>query len=67
MKPDLAEVQAYVSDKMDNILGCFKAGCKITVLVRVPDMPTADFMMTSDEIPEVIAMLERRQKAGMDK
>ena len=62
----LEETQAYVADKMDEILSCFKPGRKITVLVRTPDEPTQDFLMTSDDPDQVIAALERRKQAGAD-
>jgi hypothetical protein len=50
-----------VQDSMDEILTNFKLGAKITVLVRTPDKPTADFCMTSDDLDEVIAMVQRRK------
>lgn len=50
-----------VQDSMDAILTNFKPGAKITVLVRTPDKPTADFCMTSDDLEEVIAMVQRRK------
>lgn len=53
-----------VQDSMDEILTNFKPGAKITVLVRAPDKPTADFCMTSDDLEEVIAMVQRRKGAA---
>tara|TARA_R110002012_G_C11673164_1_gene613298 strand:+ start:9819 stop:10046 length:228 start_codon:yes stop_codon:yes gene_type:complete len=50
-----------VQDSMDEILANFKPGAKITVLVRTPDKPNADFCMTSDDLDEVIAMVQRRK------
>lgn len=50
-----------VQDSMDEILANFKPGAKITVLVRTPGKPTADFCMTSDDLDEVIAMVHRRK------
>lgn len=50
-----------VQASMDEILANFKPGAKITVLVRTPDKPTADFCMTSDDLDEVIAMVQRRK------
>lgn len=50
-----------VQDSMDEILTNFKAGAKITVLVRTPDKPAADFCLTSDDLDEVIAMVQRRK------
>lgn len=62
----LAETQQIVAGHMDEILKCFKAGAKITVLVRFPDKPTADFMMTDDDPADAIMMIQRRQAAGDD-
>lgn len=59
----LEEVQQVVSDHMDSIVRCFKPGVKITVLVRTPGFPGRDFMMTSDDHSELIAMIERRKLA----
>lgn len=61
----LADVQQIVAGHMDDILKCFKAGAKITVLVRTPDKPTADFMMTDDDPAEAIALIQRRQAEAM--
>lgn len=62
----LVETQQIVAGHMDDILKCFKAGAKITVLVRFPDKPNSDFMMTDDDPAEAIAMIQRRQAAGED-
>lgn len=50
-----------VQDSMDEILANFKPGAKITVLVRTPGKPSADFCMTDDDLDEVIAMIRRRK------
>jgi hypothetical protein len=57
----LARAQEHVAACMDDILRAFKPGVKITVLVRVPGEPTRDFLMTSDTIPELRGMLDRRE------
>ncbi|MBD8665262.1 hypothetical protein IFT59_18640 [Rhizobium sp. CFBP 8752] len=46
---------------MDKILTNFKSGSKITVLVRAPGKPNADFCLTDDDLDEVIAMVRRRK------
>jgi hypothetical protein len=56
----LEDVGALVADRMDEIHTYFKPGVKVTVIVRSPGFPSRDFMMTSDEIPELQALLERR-------
>lgn len=53
-----------VQDSMDAILANFKPGAKITVLVRTPDTPTADFCMSDDNLWEVTAMVQRRMAAA---
>ncbi|MBO3760391.1 hypothetical protein [Ciceribacter sp. L1K22] len=64
MTEQLRRVQSVVADHMDDIAAYFKSGAKITVLVRTPDNPEADFCMTSDDLTEVVAMVERRRSAG---
>lgn len=60
----LEQVQQTVAGHMDEILRLFKSGAKITVLVRAPGFPDRDFMMTDDDLTEIIAMVQRRQQAG---
>ena len=60
MDSKLQRVGEVVSDHMSAILDEFKPGAKITVLVRRPGEPEQDFMMTSDDPGEAIAMIERR-------
>ncbi|WP_137136576.1 hypothetical protein [Rhizobium sp. FKY42] len=61
MSEALQRTTERVSDLMDKILSNFKAGAKITVLVRAPENPNADFCLTSDDLDEVIAMVQRRK------
>lgn len=62
MANDLVQrVAESVQDSMDEILAKFKPGARISVLVRTPGKPTADFCMTDDDLEEVIAMVRRRQ------
>jgi hypothetical protein len=49
-----------VASHMDRIMELFKPGRKITVAIRTPDAPSQDFLMTNDDLEEVIAMLCRR-------
>lgn len=58
----LSAVQRSVAERMQQITDLFKPGAKITVLVRYPDLPDRDFMMTDDEPAEAIKMIERRLK-----
>lgn len=60
------DVREEVAGHMIRIVSYFKPGVKITVLVRVPDFPDRDFMMTDDEIPALREMLDRREKAGQN-
>ncbi|RWP88328.1 MAG: hypothetical protein EOR12_16575 [Mesorhizobium sp.] len=62
----LDEVSDKVAGHMDEILKCFKAGAKITVLVRAPDKATGDFCLSDDDLGEVAKMVERRRLAGPD-
>jgi len=56
----LQRVAEDVQDHMDAILKNFKLDAKITVLVRFPGKPTADFCMTGDDLPAVADMVHRR-------
>lgn len=56
----LFETQQTVAGYMERITKLFKPGVKIAVLVRSPGFPDRDFMMTDDAIPELRAMLDRR-------
>lgn len=58
------EATERVADCMDQILTNFKDGAKITVLVRYPEKPNADFCLTDDDLDEVIAMVQRRKAGG---
>ena len=60
----LALTQSFVAARMEEIVGRFKPGVKITVLVRTPGFPDRDFMMTDDTDVEIRAMLDRRFAAG---
>lgn len=62
----LEDAKNITAGAMDTILGCFKSGSKITVLVRTPGFPERDFCMTDDSFPEVIAMIARRQRASSE-
>lgn len=55
------EATQRVADCMDQILTNFKDGANITVLVRYPEKPNADFCLTDDDLDEVIAMIQRRK------
>lgn len=60
----LSAAQATIGQHMNAIASCFQPGVRITVLARNPHgeaSPGArDFMMTSDSLDEVAAMLRRR-------
>jgi len=53
-------VQQKVSNHMDSILSNFKSGAKITVIVRIPDEPEQDFMLTNDNPVQAIELIQRR-------
>lgn len=54
-------VSEKVADHMDAILQFFKPGAKIAVLVRQPDAPDQDFLLTNDTPEEIIAAVTRRK------
>lgn len=49
----LEKVQEAVFQHIERIGVYFKPGAKITVLVRFPDKPDADFIVTTDELGDV--------------
>jgi len=59
----LSDVQDAVAGHMDEIATYFKKGALVTVIVRFPEFPTRDFIMTADKIEELTAMIERRAQA----
>ncbi len=63
----LEQARQNVAYHMEQIVACFKKGVKITVIVRTPDLPERDFLMTDDDLDEAGAVLTRRKEAGMAK
>lgn len=59
----LDQVNAYASQRLDDIRSCFKPGAKLFLAVRAPGYPERDFVLTDDNLDEVMALIERR-KAG---
>lgn len=59
MTDHLVRVRESVAADMEDIQRRFKPGTKIAVLVRAPDFPDRDFLMTDDSIDELITMLQR--------
>jgi hypothetical protein len=47
------------SDYLSRIEELFKPGAKVTLLVRRPNKPEQDFMLTNDTIDGAIEILER--------
>lgn len=64
MSDKLDIARSRVGAAMDDIIGVFKPGVKITVLVRRPGFPEQDFLMTDDDPAEAIALIERRIAAA---
>jgi hypothetical protein len=52
--------RSEASKHLDQIQQLWNPGMKVTLLVRSPDHPdgSRDFMLTDDQIPDVIAALE---------
>lgn len=61
---NVAWAQKVVAGAMDDILAIFKPGARITVMVRRPEHPERDFLMTNDELAEAAALIQRRMEAG---
>lgn len=60
----LAETSQSIAALMDEILSHFKPDTKITVLIRTPGNPNADFCLTNDDLSAIPDMIERRLAAG---
>lgn len=58
--PVLSRVGDEIGVHMDEIVGLFKPGAKITVIVRFPGLPDRDLIMSDDELEEVIVACRRR-------
>lgn len=56
----MTRVRDHIAMHLDGIREAFRGDVKITVLVRSPGLPDADFVMTDDAIDEAIGMLRRR-------
>ncbi len=55
----LLQVKQQCEEHLAAIADLFKAGAKITLLVRHPGKPDQDFLLTIDDLDEVDAMIER--------
>lgn len=65
MSIDIKITGRQVSHYMERIQRLFKAGSKITVLVRNPSVQgDADFLLTDDDLTEVLKAVERRKTLG---
>ena len=64
MSDSLKALQFECQDAMDRIIKHFKPGRKITVVVRSPDNPTQDFVMTNDTMEGAAEVIERRRVLG---
>lgn len=58
----LDEVRDRVAQHMLEIVKLWKPGAKITVIVRTPTNDRADFLMSDDDLAQVVALVERRRK-----
>jgi hypothetical protein len=59
-----SEVKARLNAQLGNILArhvepIFKAGTKLTIIARTPGNIEADVLVTSDDLSEVAALVER--------
>lgn len=60
---DLNFVADKAMDYMDKISKFFKQPAEVTLIVRRPGFPEQDFMLTNDDLNEVIALVNRRINA----
>ena len=57
----LERTQRIAGDHLNQIASCFVDGSKLTLLVRQPNKPDADFVLTNDDLDEAINALNRRK------
>jgi hypothetical protein len=60
----LEHVRHDVAEHLEGIKSMFVAGAKISVFVRHPGYPDRDFVLTDDNLAEVIKMVRRRDPAA---
>ncbi len=68
MTPDelLRVLDDYISPRLDQIGAVFlDPDAKVTLIVRTPSAPNGELLVTSDEISEIRAVLDRREAAGV--
>lgn len=61
MSEKLRRTVAAVSTHMDAIRALFIPEVRVTLIVRTPGFDGRDFMLSEDELDEVIALIERRR------
>lgn len=68
MTPDelLRVLDDYISPRLDQIGAVFlDPDAKVTLIVRTPSTPNGELLVTSDEISEIRAVLDRREASGV--
>ena len=61
--PKLQYVNERVCAALDELSKLFVPGVKFSVTARVPGKPDQDFMVTNDDLDELIKLIERRRDA----
>ncbi len=61
---DADTTQAWLQQELTKVLirhvePIFKSGTQFTLIARTPGMPSADVLVTSDDLDEVAALIER--------
>lgn len=57
----LEVTQQEVSNLLNQIAEYFVEGSKLTLMVRQPNKPDQDFMLSNDDMDQVIEMAQRRR------
>lgn len=63
----MEEMRREIASRMVEIAEMFVPGATVTVLVRYPADDRAEMCITDDEIPDLIAMLQRCQAREAEK
>ena len=51
-----------IQEHMNKIKSMFKSGAEVTVLIRMPDKPEQDFLITNDNLDDIISAIKRSKE-----
>lgn len=58
----------YIAPRLDQIGAVFlNPDTKVTLIVRTPEAPNGELIMTSDDLAEIRKVIDRREAAGVSR